>query len=448
MAVLDFIKSLFIPKYMARHRFMPILVAICLFVVSTYLILLPSRYYYLHNAKKLVDNTNLYYLQAIRDIDRNAPVNDSIKTLDNEIASFGLYYDSGKIKANHLGLYDIEVSNDFLGYIEKKNNVAYYINGEDSGIVVSDKAKDYPTITSLDGKYLIDNVNDKPIKAPGLTEGEEIDVIKVSLVSSNSHLELDGVDTGILITSGKASISLDSGKFVVNGVSTTKEVTKKTLIYFVSRSTTYYEQDISYVNDLGVTQNIKFIIDLTKESISSSPFTIESTDVDYLNQDYYYVLICNSAVFYQAHLVGINDKKVERDGKALQCQAYNVFTSKLPFDLTDINPTDFPVIIYNYLIDGYCSLAISNFSLISLIYVVLFTLVISLLFVILFRRTGRMKKFKEYYNIASIANIVPILITFVVMWFNPAWFTVVYLVTFAIYYLFVLYKINNSSEMI
>ena len=110
--------------------------------------------------------------------------------------------------------------------------------------------------------------------------------------------------------------------------------------------------------------------------------------------------------------------------------------------------TDFSTFLYNYIVDGYSSLAISNFSIISIIYVVGFTLIVSLLLSFLFRKTGRMKKFKEYYNIASLANIVPLVITFIVMWFNPAWFGTVYLCAFAVYYLIVLYRINNSSEIV
>ena len=77
-----------------------------------------------------------------------------------------------------------------------------------------------------------------------------------------------------------------------------------------------------------------------------------------------------------------------------------------------------------------------------------FTLIVALLFSLLFRKNGRLKKFKEYYNIASIANFVPLIITFIFTWFNPAWFGTVYLTVFTIYYLFVLYRINNSSELV
>ena len=446
MVVWNFIKSLFIPKYMARHRFMPILVAIWLFVISTYLLLLPARYYYLHNTKKLVDNNNLYYLQAVRDIEKFAPSNDAIKDFENELIKKGIYTESGNVGATHLGLYEIEVDDNIIGYIEKKDT--FYFNSLDTTVANSNEQQDYPTITSADGGFYINNVNDKKIVSELVSQGDNIDVIKVSIVPSNSHLEIDNTDTGINISSDKVKLEVIDNKLYANGIATTKEINNKVIIYFVSRTTTYYERDFSYVNDNGIKQNFKFVIDFTKEYVSKSPYTVDNFECDYLNQDYYFILVYKNAVFYQANLNGINDKNVIRDDKALQCLGYNISVSKLPFDLTNMVPTDFPLFLYDYVVDGYSSLAISNFSIISLIYLVGFTLVVSLLFSFLFRKTGRMKKFKEYYNIASIANIVPLVITFIVMWINPAWFGTVYLVVFAVYYLFVLYRINNSSEII
>lgn len=447
MVVINFLKSLFIPKHMAKYRFMNVLIAICLFVISTYLLLLPARYYYLHNTQKLVDKDNLYYLQSVRDIEKYAPANDSIKDFSAEIVNKGIAVDKNSVSATHLGLYEISLSDDFLGYVEKKNG-NYYFNNTDTGIAITDTARDYPIIKAVNNGIEIDNVNTKIVSVAGVTENEEIDVVKISIVSSNSHLEIDNSDNNINITSDKVELSMDGNKLVVNGITTGKEINHKAVIYFVPRSTTYYERDFSYVNEAGVTENFKFVIDLTKSYVQKAPYTVDNYECDYLNQDYYFILLYKEAVFYQAHLNGINDKNVTRDGKALQCLGYNISVSKLPFDLTNMVSTDFPEFLYNYITDGYSSLAISNFSIISLIYLVGFTLVVSLLFSFLFRKTGRMKRFKEYYNIASIANIVPVIITFIFMWINPAWFGTVYLCVFAVYYLFVLYRINNSSEII
>ena len=447
MVVLNFIKSLFVPKDMARHRFMTVLIAICLFVCSTYLLLLPTRYYYLHNTSKLVDNNNLYYLQSIRDLDLVAPGNPDILDFENEFVGKGLYTEKNKLKASHLGLYEISTSDDFIGYLQKIDGI-YYYNGVTTNVIASDETVDKPIITALDNKFVINGVNNNAIGTDKVSATDEIKVVKISLVSSNSHLEIDGSDSGIIITSSKVDLTLNDNKLVVNGIITSAEVNNKTIFYFVPKETTYYERSISYVNDKGVKQNILFVIDLNNTFVSKSPYTVDSYECDYLNEDYYFMLFYGEAIYYQANLAGINDKKVERNGNTLQSQGYNISLSKLPFDLTDMVPTDLANYLYVTCINGYASLAISNFSIISLIYVVGFTLVVSLLFSLLFRKTGRMKKFKEYYNIASIANIAPVIVTFIVMWFNPSLFGTVYLCTFAVYYLFVLYKINNSSETI
>ena len=114
MVVWNFIKSLFMPREMARHRFMPVLVAICLFVCSSYLLLLPARYYYLHNTTKLVDKNNLFYMQSIRDLDRYGVNSPDILDFKEEFINKNITTENGKVKANHLGLYSIELSDDFM----------------------------------------------------------------------------------------------------------------------------------------------------------------------------------------------------------------------------------------------------------------------------------------------------------------------------------------------
>ena len=229
MVVWNFIKSLFIPKYMARNRFMPVLVAICLFVISTYLLLIPARYYYLHNTKKLVDNNNLYYLQAIRDIDTFAPSNDSIKDFENELIKKGIYTERGVVNATHLGLFEIEVDDSIIGYIEKKDT--FYFNGVDTTVAISNLQQDYPDITSTDGGFFINNVNDKKIASNLVNNGDDVDVIKISLVSSNSHLEIDNSDSGINISSDKVKLEIRNNKLYANGIMTNKEINNKVVIY-------------------------------------------------------------------------------------------------------------------------------------------------------------------------------------------------------------------------
>lgn len=446
MFIIDFLKSLFIPKYMQKNRYMSILIAICIFVCSTYLLLLPARWYYNHNTTKLVNNDNIYYLQSIRDISANTQGNDDITDLVNEISNKGIALVGNKVTSTHLGVYDVNISNDYLGVISK-NNGNWYFNNVDTNIVISDTSKDLPLIKAFDGEIEIDNVNDKKIALPGIISGDEIQIVKLSLLQNNSHLTIDGIDTNILITSDKFEVTKVDGNIVVNGNKTNISVTDKAIIYFVPNTTTYYEKDFSYVADNGIKRNIKFVVDLSQGYISESPYTVDNYSCDYTNEDFYFLVVTTESLFYQANLKGINEKKIVRDEKELSCLGFNSNLAKSNFSLVDITVDDFGNYIYQTIINGYVNMAISNYSIISLFYLVIYTLIVAFLYSLLFRRNGKLKRFKEYYNIASLANFVPLIITFVFMWFNPGWFGTVYLCTFAIYYLFVLYRINNSSEI-
>ena len=97
---------------------------------------------------------------------------------------------------------------------------------------------------------------------------------------------------------------------------------------------------------------------------------------------------------------------------------------------------------------GYRLIAVASIRLQLFVYIIVFTLVITLLFSLLFKKNGRLKTIKEYYNIASLANIVPAIIAFILMWINPVIVGSAYLFIFTVYYLFVLYRINNSPEIV
>ena len=82
----------------------------------------------------------------------------------------------------------------------------------------------------------------------------------------------------------------------------------------------------------------------------------------------------------------------------------------------------------------------------AVIVVLLYTLIIVLIFWLFFRRRGALKKFKEYYNIAGLASIIPTIITFIVLWFIPDAITL-YGVGFSLYYVFVLYRISKLNPV-
>ncbi|HHU21621.1 MAG TPA: hypothetical protein GXZ51_04175 [Acholeplasma sp.] len=97
---------------------------------------------------------------------------------------------------------------------------------------------------------------------------------------------------------------------------------------------------------------------------------------------------------------------------------------------------------------GYARNAATATSFWSFIYTFIYPLVIVFLIWLAFRKqSSQLKKFKEYYNIAAIASLIPVLVVFIVSWFWPdvlSW----YVFAFAIYYLVVVSKINSYQETI
>ena len=74
-------------------------------------------------------------------------------------------------------------------------------------------------------------------------------------------------------------------------------------------------------------------------------------------------------------------------------------------------------------------------------------MIIVLMVFILFRKSGRLQSLKEYFNIAAISTVIPVLITFIVSWFYVEAYSF-YVFVFATYYLLMVLKINTVKEMI
>ena len=87
---------------------------------------------------------------------------------------------------------------------------------------------------------------------------------------------------------------------------------------------------------------------------------------------------------------------------------------------------------------------VSQFSV--FLYVFLFPMIIVLMVFILFRKSGRLQSLKEYFNVAAISTVIPVLITFIVSWFYVEAYSF-YVFVFATYYLLMVLKINTVKEM-
>ena len=443
--MLDFLKSIFIPRRMSKHRFMSLFVAIALFVCSTYILVIPAKSYYNNNTLNMVNEQNLASLQTIRDLPRSGDITFFV----NEIKSKELVTEKGILYANNLGVKDIEVSGNVIGYLTKNIEDNYwYFNNKKTEVIISDNSNNSPNVVAVDGGLVLSNVNDKVINVPGVVANEDIDVISLTVDEKTSKLIINDKVYDRVITSDKFNVTTNGGKLIVNDEITDVTVSNKCVIFFTPKKTLYYENVYSYIGDDGVKRNLLFAINLNAAVTETVPYTVDNTMYDYLNEEYHFIICNRSSVYYQAHLKGINEKNVVHNGKQLASYAYNTQYGVSVINSESLTVDNFGSYFLGIFVQGYAAMSVSNFTFIALLYLMFFTFIVALLFSLLFRKNGRLKRFKEYYNIASIANFVPLIITFIFTWFNPAWFGTVYLTVFTVYYLFVLYRINNSSELV
>ena len=215
-----------------------------------------------------------------------------------------------------------------------------------------------------------------------------------------------------------------------------------------------FESLITYQKN-GITKNIHFIIDYYKSVPNynlTEGFLLE--DYPYVdNTEDYFIVLTTMAFYYQAYPKGIDEEEVTHNGNDIKAM-------QMYFSYPDLNnefslQVDQPLAngyeLGSYLVDkiliGLAAREQSITQLFMFIVTIIFPLLIVLIFWMFFKRNSRLKSFKEYYNIAAITSIVPFIVAFTVSWFYPNilnWF----MILFSFYYLYSLYKINNSPELI
>ena len=98
-------------------------------------------------------------------------------------------------------------------------------------------------------------------------------------------------------------------------------------------------------------------------------------------------------------------------------------------------------------IDLYIQYSTIQQTLQAILIVIFYPALVVVILWLFFRKNGNLKTFKEYYNIAAISSVIPTLITFAVLWFVPTLVTM-YGLTFSIFYIFILYRINLTAEKV
>ena len=167
------------------------------------------------------------------------------------------------------------------------------------------------------------------------------------------------------------------------------------------------------------------------ESFDISFRKLEYKEEDYPNindEAYYFITVTNTFVSFQANPKGIESLNIKRNDVPVQTAIILTYYANSSMNFEDMFASTFGTYMTEKFEAGYKVLVVQTFNLTAFIFCLIYPLIITLLFSLLFKRNGRLKTFKEYYNIASIANIVPTIISFIVMWFNPMLFSSMYLI--------------------
>jgi hypothetical protein len=330
MVIINFLKSLVMPSRMAKYRYISILVSICIFILSSYLLAIPAKYYITNHIDEMVNEQNYLSLQAIENIPYEPDVNAVIEE------------------------------------IQSKECHAEY-NEKNSFLLQCD------------------------------------------------NLALDEQGKG------------------------------------------FYENEIVYVNDENITIKIRFVIDMFDPSTGGASYRptekfiySEEAFPNIETTEYYLIVLWPGSIYYQAHPKGIGEKNIIHGKTNLSESFANASFKDIGFATIHFNKSGNSAGAYlvQQIKAGYIPNYTSSYSLLTLLFCVVFPLILVFLFWIFFRKTGKLKTFKEYYNIAALSSIIPTLITFVAIWFAPGIISNLYLFGFSAYYLFVLYRINNSANFV
>lgn len=167
-----------------------------------------------------------------------------------------------------------------------------------------------------------------------------------------------------------------------------------------------------------------------------------------VNNNHILIILGTDSLFYSYHnVIKEGDNYITNPNNLI---AKNYWSIDYSFDASEMINTNANRTLDNVarlIAKGYAtSLSIvAQFSV--FLYVFLFPMIIVLMVFILFRKTGRLKTLKEYFNIAAISTVIPVVITFFVSWIYPEAYSF-YVFVFATYYLLMVLKINTVQEII
>lgn len=222
--------------------------------------------------------------------------------------------------------------------------------------------------------------------------------------------------------------------------------------------TNFKEYEIVYEKE-GIKKHIHVFFDFYDQEKEEEPaidlekeFSIENEKYEYVeNEEHYFIVFTKKYLYFQAHQLEMGDK--EKDMEITHNEERLVlfkggldYANFMPgFSLKLEDGDEFGDYVIDMYLGGlseyYRSMSFIQTFLVSIV----FPLLMVLLFWLFFRKTGRLQRFKEYFNTAAIASIIPLLLTFGLAWIFPIILNY-YIFIFSLFYLFALFRINNMPK--
>lgn len=230
------------------------------------------------------------------------------------------------------------------------------------------------------------------------------------------------------------------------------------LLACVNLETNFKEYEIVYEKD-GIKKHIHVFFDFYDQEKEEEPaidlekeFSIENEKYEYVeNEEHYFIVFTKNYLYFQAHQLEMGDK--EKDMEITHNEERLVlfigdldYANFMPgFSLKLEDGDEFGDYVIDMYLEGLSKYYRSvSFNLTFLVFIVFYLLMV-LLFWLFFRKTGRLQRFKEYFNTAAIASIIPLLLTFGLAWIFPIILNY-YIFIFSLFYLFALFRINNMPK--
>lgn len=357
----DFITALIVPSRMRKFRYMSILIAMLIFVVSIYLISIPHNVFLNQNKEKFIKENS--YVSVYEDLE-NTALSDDFKNQGYKVVKNAM---TSKTNEGLVKIFQFNTDATIKG--EQKNINLY---------VVFD-----PKSTLLD--------NTEKIKKGYLAKFEN-----AKYAQSIAYL-----------------IYIDS-------LSTTDEV-----------NDAWYEGRYTYYNSLSKEEIQKIYQSKNNFDLYGIKITGEN---NYLT------------IFLKDQLITQIAYKAKEGADVTYPALTSYYSNCDDIDFTSVTTLkEFGTVVANGLFKALKETEKTRYLFNVIIYAIIYPAIYCLLLFWCMRKRGTMKTYKEYYNVASIASIIPVLATFIIGWFVPN-AVLIYGIGFSVMTLIAFYKINLTPE--